>query len=666
MPTLLNLNTPPQSTFRIRRRVNPDGFSTDIDTKVARELDTLAELLGKRVFAQADEDPEPCNTPIFEVAQRAASKPKAINAKGEIGKGNQPLLGFAALLSPLTPQRHPTPQGDRTAWDGDSLADRLSRCRELQRAATLAERIDIEPGIAQMKYALLGDLDDELAGFTPQVRAVFARPALVDWLVAVAWSQMHITDPASLRQFIFNNPRGLRSLFDYATIGAARVMIAEQQLKVRAPNDDTGSFIRQLQQARVGLTAVAFEAGVKEVIRAFMFDRDEEKLIDLANLGKLSLEVRAQLVRMIQRSPIPIDASNAERFLPGMLMQLLQSRSAGGAGTAGDDPSDADFEVQFEGDTEGDGSAEISKSAVLCAAQLYHGMVLGDELDVLGAVHYLVFQRPHIMGGMRISDPVLREDLQLYALDNEFANLKPRRGVGFEQRPLTCTRPAERQMFHRQVFDEGHSQVPDDMPLNPEFRQLWKVLMLESARYLERAQASLHPESFVSPQNVMQAVEDLQYNLSNYCTGMATVISPRIDAEINFVMERILKHPDVLRHVVPEGGTWKQVVDRLNTERRQRPGKASTLYNKAVLGKGILEGIAHYTPVAFEDDAVFSGFISKVDAFITTQSILLRPKLDALADERDDDARREVAALPAPSAPPAAKAPATTADEWDF
>ena len=63
---------------------------------------------------------------------------------------------------------------------------------------------------------------------------------------------------------------------------------------------------------------------------------------------------------------------------------------------------------------------------------------------------------------------------------------------------------------------------------------------------------------------------------------------------------------------------------------------------------------------------MFSDFISKVDAFITTQSILLRPKLDALADERDDDAGRDVAALPAPSATPAAKAPATTADEWDF
>lgn len=230
-------------------------------------------------------------------------------------------------------------------------------------------------------------------------------------------------------------------------------------------------------------------------------------------------------------------------------------------------------------------------------------------------------------------------------------------------------------MFARQVFDEGPGRLPDDYPANGEFRQLWKVLMLESARYLERAQASLHPESFVSPQNVMQAVEDLQYNLSSNCTGMATVISPRVDAELAFVMERILKHPDVINHVVPEGGTWKQVVDRLNAERRQMPGKASTLYNKADVGKRILERIADYTPDKFQRDEVFSEFISLVDAFITTQSILLRPHLSALDDGRDEERGQtgEVRGVPSLQAPeygrsgtPAEAAPAGAPDEWDF
>ena len=105
-------------------------------------------------------------------------------------------------------------------------------------------------------------------------------------------------------------------------------------------------------------------------------------------------------------------------------------------------------------------------------------------------------------------------------------------------------------------------------------------------------------------------------------------------------------------------------MDRLNIERRVSTGKAMTLHNKAVLGKGIIEAIAKYTPASFEDNAVFSDFISKVDAFITTQSILMRPKLAQLRDERP---RRDEAPEPAErAAAPAEKVPAATADEWDF
>src|SRR5207245_4981374 len=121
------------------------------------------------------------------------------------------------------------------------------------------------------------------------------------------------------------------------------------------------------------------------------------------------------------------------------------------------------------------------------------------------------------------------------------------------------TRPAERQMFYRQVFNYGTTQIPDEIVVNVEFIKLWKVLMLESARYLEKAQASLNPDNYVSRQNVMQAVEDLQYNLSTNCTGMATVVAPLINAELDFIIQRIFKHKEVLAQIVPAGGTWWKV-----------------------------------------------------------------------------------------------------------
>ena len=82
----------------------------------------------------------------------------------------------------------------------------------------------------------------------------------------------------------------------------------------------------------------------------------------------------------------------------------------------------------------------------------------------------------------------------------------------------------------------------------------------------------------------MQAVEDLQYNLSTHCTGMATVISPLIYEELNFVTRRILMHEEVLAHVVPAGGTWWTVVEKLYSGMTPDAAAGDMLYNKAKLG----------------------------------------------------------------------------------
>src|SRR4029453_10094767 len=136
--------------------------------------------------------------------------------------------------------------------------------------------------------------------------------------------------------------------------------------------------------------------------------------------------------------------------------------------------------------------------------------------------------------------------------------------------------------------------------------------------YLERAQFSPHPDNYVSKQNVMQAVEDLQYNLSVSCVGMATVMTPLMYAELDFVVKRILGHPEVRKHIVPAGGSWWKVVEKLAAAQGRRT-RASVLHNKARLGSSLLRAVADYTPSAFEQESVFSGFISDVDAFITTQ-----------------------------------------------
>lgn len=253
-------------------------------------------------------------------------------------------------------------------------------------------------------------------------------------------------------------------------------------------------------------------------------------------------------------------------------------------------------------------------------------------------------------------------------------------------------------MFHAQVFGakHPHQRLPEDMIFNEDFPPLWKVLMLQSATYLERAQSSLNPDAFVSRQQVAQAVEDIQYNLSTHAVGMATVAAPLHHAELNFAIRRILMHPEVLKQVVPVGGTWWRAVEKLSQEFKHMKPRSTALYNKAKLGHDIIASIADYNPSTFEDDASFGDFMSNVDAYITTQSILQQSLKDDLSRRQHDpfptdrghDDRHHDDPADAPTAPDADKpaAPVATApyvpagaatngasanghkpsDEWDF
>jgi len=658
-------------SFRIRRSTtSPNGFVSDVDPGVKAHLVELNGLLKKRVLPSADPR-------AAAVGAAAAGGAIAIAAPGRgkaRGRGKGKVDAQAAVVKMLrlnlAAKKTPKPSGAKSSWQAKSLADFLFTTKENPkgRLCNLSEHIDQTATLSQLKYNFLDEIKEKWATVDYNARTVLEDyPYITDYLIAYAYYIKNVRDVAALKHFIVDNPSGTQCIADYAAISATRELIDREQLKVADYNDDDGTFVENLNDPPILLSVGSFGKAVRAKIQEFVFDTDEELIIDQAKLGTLPPGIKPILVKYIQQSPIPINKDNARLYLPHIVMQIM--RMKGPTAAAIDPaPADDDFRVQFQDDSSV--AVEINKSAVRCAAQLYHTMVLGDELDVFGAVNYLTNRRLFRNGGIRIESRQLRNDIQSYVLSNEFIDLK--NGQRNER-----TRPAERQMFHRLVFDQGDAKVPDDLYTNEEFKQLWKVLMLESARYLERAQASVNPESFVSRQNVMQAVEDLQYNLSSRCTGMATMMGPIADAELNFVLERILKHPEIIQQIVPEGGTWKQAIDKLNAEQRKRPGTAATLYNKARLGQGIIDAIADYTAEAFEDDGIFGDFISKVDAFIITQSILQRPKFPMLKEEHEEaehDGDAETSDMPPHMAPYMAPnmGPVEAAngaqhpDEWDF
>ncbi len=655
-----------QSTgFRIKRPLAAiSGFTTGLDPTVKRLLDELNEILGRKAFLPKDLKErltlvlEPKYAPKVDDEDWAPGS--LVASLNKTGKG---LAG--GIVASAVKQRS---AGQVEIDTSEPL--------------TLEECIDRTPELAKMKYAFAASRPQFWPTLDYNTRAVLdGYPNIADYLVAYAFVVMGLKDLAALTHFVLRKGGGARGVVNYAVISAARALIDREQLNVADYNRNDGALARELAKGGVPLSAGGFEAATRARIKELVFHADEIELIETATDLNIPADLKPLLVQYMQRSRDLYTKKNIGFYLPVLVSEALKARGQfepedGGPAAV----EESEFRVQFH-DEGGDVVSDVSRSAVRCAAQLYHAMVVGDELDVFGAVNF--FTHKELIGsGFELRDKRLQAHLRMYVFDNKFVDLET-------NTVMERTRPAERQMFYRQVFNQGAAEVTEDVVLNAEFSRLFKVLILESAKYLQRAQQSFYPDNFVSRQNVMQAVEDLQYNLSSYCTGMVNVIAPMIDAEINFVLTKIFKHPEVVAHVVPGGGSWQRVVERLAGKMKRARPRATTLYNKARLGESILRSIADYTPASFEEDETFSAFISQVDAFITTQSILQESVTKDLqdADAGDDrhtlvlDEEDEPAAFPGVppryglAAAPAAGAGAGVAaagpgagaaDEWDF
>lgn len=674
--------------FRMRRpRVTTSGFVADVDLIVKGHLDELNTLLGKPVFTR---DGSPADAPSAEDDYREEVLADAVL----IDEGTRAVLKTGrGKKASSKPGRHGVDVREMLArrltakhvpgntWQKDSLADAFATAKgDAERLLTLTEHIDATPELSKLKYAFTGHLSANEFTLDPNLRAVLVGyPAIVDYLVAYGYYELKLRTPRTMIDVLQSSPKGARTIRNYAAISGARSRIFKEKLHVPDYDDDDSDIVTALLQANLPLSEAAFSKAADSVIDNFIFNSAQEALITAAakDLGPIPPSLHALLVRNIKASPVPINAGNAKFFVSQFILQNappVDEQLDGFDQGEAEGVSDADFDVNYLGDERE--LVQVSQAAVKCAAQLFYGMVLGDELNVFDVVNFFT-HRYLVRGQIDISKRSLRHDLEMYVFNGKFAELdRDGKPTG---RQLDRTRPAERHMFYRQVFNYGGGTVTDDVIINPEFKRLWNVLMLESARYLERAQLSPHPDSFVSRTNVMQAVEDLQYNLSTSCTGMATVITPLIYKELDFVVRRIFMNPEVLAKVAPGAGSWTRVVENLYMEMKHSRPKTTVLYSKAKLGHLIIRSIATYNPATFEDNKSFSEFISSVDAFITTQSILQESLPDDIKEDAADDEESAAAnghgGVPANGnganghtyLPDAAASGAGAAqDEWDF
>jgi len=127
----------------------------------------------------------------------------------------------------------------------------------------------------------------------------------------------------------------------------------------------------------------------------------------------------------------------------------------------------------------------------------------------------------------------------------------------------------ERGMVYRRVLNKGNTDVLSRMVVNEPFPQLWHNLMAEVAEYIdktERVDQGIGETSPVSRSRIYQATRELQYNLTEYCTGMAHVQAREFYAQLQECFD-ILKDDEILAYF---GGNRRKslwtVIERLSKE----------------------------------------------------------------------------------------------------
>jgi hypothetical protein len=642
MATKADLTGGSFNTFKRPLSITSNVFETVVDPMIKMHLDELNEILGYSVFSDIKEPVE--------------------DAKEEAGI----LYIIPSLKKRIIPKKTTKDQ-----WDNNGIINDMVVAYKvgLPDLLSINDWIDKVNDLLTLRLLFRDQIDKISTTLDFNTRSVLSYKNISDYLVAYCWFVKDLKEVNPLVTYIINNQDCVRNIVNYGVISVARNTIQKESINIKNYNDDNHPLILNLQTSQLSFSNLSFKNQINKKIHNYLSDSPINEIIEneelIKEIGFIPENYKPLLIQLIKDSPVIITKGNSRYYIPSLIRKIQESKSFGEITTAEDIQGlDSGFEV--ERIIEDPSSAQINTLNVKCAAQLFYSMTLGDELDVFSVMNFFT-HKYLVRGDIAVQDRQLRDDLQMYVFSNKFTDLK-------SGRIMERTRPAERSMFYKQVFNYGASQVSEDVIINTEFPKLWKVLIFESARYIERVQDSPTAQVNVSMQNIMQAIEDLQYNLSTHCTGMANVITPIIYSELNFIIKRIFMHKDILSQVVPVGGTWWKVVEMLFGAMRSSKPKSMVLYNKAILGYDVINSIAVYDPIVFQDTTEIQEkncyhFVSKVDAFITTQSILQKTLTDDIRKEHvtEEEEKNESSGSDVAEPVEYSTAPGKNAgDEWDF
>jgi hypothetical protein len=219
--------------------------------------------------------------------------------------------------------------------------------------------------------------------------------------------------------------------------------------------------------------------------------------------------------------------------------------------------------------------------------------VIAENIRRAGAIDY-VYWLGDMMGAFRIVDAIVlgygrgQVDLASAATSTKLYRYLKLRD---ERSSLE-----ERFMLYKRVLNKGDGKVLDGMVVNEQFPVLWHRLMTEVARFIEKSEEAKDSVDRVSSTRIVQAVADLQYNLTDYSTGLADMQIKEMYNHLQDAFE-IAGDDEILDHFASgrRKNVWT-VFERVAREQFQIGLNVSALRTMAVEGNRIFNFIADFKP----------------------------------------------------------------------
>jgi hypothetical protein len=245
--------------------------------------------------------------------------------------------------------------------------------------------------------------------------------------------------------------------------------------------------------------------------------------------------------------------------------------------------------------------------------------VVRDNILAAGAIDY-IFELGEHLGVFRLVDALVLNwaSGQIDVVDGNVVSRLYRYWKLRDQRPS----PEERGMVYRRVLNKGDTDVLERMVVNEEFPNLWHNLMAEIADYIDKTEKVTNgttESSPVSRSRIYQAVRDLQYNLTEYCTGMAHIQARELYAQLQECVE-LLRDPDILAYF---GGNRRKslwtVIEQLSKQEFGSGPNIAAMRSLATDGNVIFQFVGDFTEGGVRQEN-FNRFLEAAEAYILNYS----------------------------------------------